>query len=75
LRLKAGKTKAGKGLYSRKRPFVHMRFGSVDAALKILLREAEFVEGVDKGYVSIEGSPEYAARLNDLMMRVQALIT
>ena len=75
LRVKAGKTKAGKGLYTRKRPFVHMKFGSVDAALKILLREAEFVEGVDKGYVSIEGSPEYAAQLNDLMMRVQALTT
>jgi hypothetical protein len=75
LRVKAGKTKAGKGLYTRKRPFVHMRFSSVDAALKILLREAEFVEGVDKGYVSIEGSPEYAAQLNDLMMRVQALTT
>ncbi len=75
LRVKAGKTKAGKGLYQRKRPFVHMKFGSVDAALKILLREAEFVEGVDKGYVSIEGSPEYASQLNDLMMRVQALTT
>jgi len=75
LRVKAGKTKAGIGMYTRKRPFVHMRFGSVDAALKILLREAEFVEGVDKNYVSIEGSPEYAAQLNDLMMRVQALTT
>ncbi len=75
LRVKAGKTKAGKGLYQRRRPFIHMRFGSVYAALKILLREAEFVEGVDKGYVSIEGSPEYAAQLNDLMMRVQALTT
>ena len=75
LRVKAGKTKAGKGLYTHRRPFVHMRFGSVEAALKILLREAEFVEGVDKGYVSIEGSPEYAAQLNDLMMRVQALTT
>jgi len=75
LRVKAGKTKAGKGLYQHRRPFVHMKFSSVDAALKILLREVGFVEGVDKGYVSIEGSPEYAAQLNDLMMRVQALTT
>ncbi|GMT45810.1 MAG: hypothetical protein IEMM0006_1642 [bacterium] len=75
LRVKAGKTKAGKGLYQRRRPFVHMKFSSVDAALKILLREAGFVEGVDKGYVSIDGSPEYAAQLNDLMMRVQTLTT
>ncbi len=75
LRVKAGKTKAGKGMYQRRRPFVHMKFSSVDAAIKILLREAEFVDGVDKGFVSIEGSPEYAAQLNDLMMRVQTLTT
>ncbi len=75
LRVKAGKTKAGKGIFQHKRPFVHMQFGNVDAALKILLKESEFVEGVDKGYVSIEGSPEYAAQINDLMMHVQALTT
>lgn len=73
LRVKAGKTKAGRGFYQRKRSFVHMKFSSVDGALKVLLKDLEFVEAVDKQYVSIEGSPEYASNLNDFMMRIQAL--
>ena len=75
LRVKAGKTKAGRGFYQRKRPFVHMKFGSIDGALKVLLKDVEFVEAVDKQYVSIEGSPEYAANINDFMMKVQSLTT
>ncbi len=38
-------------------------------------KEVEFVEGVEKGMVRIDGSPEYAANLNDYMMRVQTLLT
>jgi len=75
LRVKAGKTKAGRGFYTRKRPFVHMKFASVDSALKILLKDVEFVEAVDQHHITIEGSPEYAANINDFMMTVQALIT
>jgi len=74
LRVKAGKTKAGRGLYKRKRPFVHMQFDSVDGALKVLLKDAPFVEAVDKKYVTIEGSPEYANSINDFMMTIQSLI-
>jgi hypothetical protein len=75
LRVKAGKSKAGRGFYKRKRPFVHMEFNGVDGALKVLLKDVEFVEAVDKNYIRIEGSPEYAANLNDFMMRIQALTT
>ena len=75
LRVKAGKTKAGRGLYKRKRPFVHMRFNGIDGALKVLLKDVEFVEAVDKHHIKIEGSPEYAANLNDFMMQIQALTT
>lgn len=74
LRVKAGKTKAGRGFYKRKRPFVHMKFSSIDAALMVLLKDAPFVEAVDKNYVSIEGSPEYANSINDFMMTIQSLI-
>jgi len=74
-RVKAGKTKAGRGFYKRKRPFVHMKFDSIDGALKVLLKDVEFVDAVDKKYVAIEGSPEYAANINDFMMRIQALTT
>ena len=74
-RVKAGKTKSGRGFYKRKRPFVHMKFDSIDGALKVLLKDVEFVDAVDKKYVEIEGSPEYAANINDFMMRIQALTT
>ena len=75
LRVKAGKTKAGRGFYTRKRPFIHMKFASIDSALKILLNDVAFVEAVDQHHITIEGSPEYANNLNDFMMTVQNLIT
>ena len=75
LRVKAGKSKAGRGLYKRKRPFVTMRMNGLDGAMAVLLRDVEFVEAVSKGYVNVEGAPEYAAQMNDYMMRIQALTT
>jgi len=75
LRVKAGRTKAGRGVYKRRRPFVHFRFNTVDGALKVLLKEVEFVEAVEKDCVSIDGSPEYSAQLNDLMAVLQGMMT
>ena len=75
LRVRGGRTKAGRGVYERRRPFVAMRFHGVDGALAVMNKEVDFVDGVGKGYVRIDGSPEYAANLNDFMMRVQSLLT
>lgn len=75
LRVKNGRTKAGRGIYTRRRPFVHFRFSSVTAAMKVLLKEVGFVEGVEAGYVTIDGSPEYSAQLNDHMAVLQGLMT
>lgn len=75
LRVKAGKSKAGRGYYTRKFPFVHMKFHGAAGALPVFLNEVEFVQAVDRGYVTVEGAPEYAAQLNDYMQRIQALIT
>ncbi len=74
VRIKAGKSKAGRGLYTRRRPFVHIRFSSVDGALPVLLNDVEFVAAVGQNRVSVEGSPEYGAQLNDFMQRIQALL-
>ena len=75
LRVKAGKSKAGRGYYKRKLPFVHMKLNGAQNALPVFLNEVEFVEAIAKGYVFVEGSPEYAAKMNDFMQRIQALIT
>ncbi|HQP95795.1 MAG TPA: hypothetical protein PLY68_06310 [Myxococcota bacterium] len=75
LRIRGGRTKSGRGVYTRRRPFVHFRFSSVDGALKVLLKEVEFVQGVESGCVAIDGSPEYAAKLNDFMAVIQGMMT
>ncbi|MDR1538644.1 MAG: hypothetical protein LBU32_11735 [Clostridiales bacterium] len=75
LRVKAGKTKSGHGIYQRRSPFVLFRFMSVEGALKVLLKEVAFVSGVEQGCVEIVGSPEYASQLNDLMAMLQGMLT
>jgi len=52
-----------------------MRLNGLDGAMAVLLRDVEFVDAVGKGFVSIEGAPEYAAQMNDYMMRIQAMTT
>lgn len=75
LRVKAGRSKGGRGTYQRRRPFVHFRFQGVDGALPVLLKDVEFVESVARGYVVVDGSPEYAAQLNDFMSHLQGMLT
>ncbi len=52
-----------------------MKLNTAENALPVFLNEVEFVEAISKGYVEVEGSPEYAAKMNDFMQRIQALIT
>lgn len=75
LRIKAGKSQAGRGLYARRRPFVHMKFNGVDGALPVMLNEVSMVEAVGQGLLSIEGSPEYGGDLGNFMARIQNLIS
>ena len=75
LRVKAGQSRSGHGVYARRSPFVHFRFLSVEGALAVLLKDVQFVEGVEKGYVETIGSPEYAMALNDFMAVLQARLT
>ena len=75
LRVKAGKTKAGRGVYKRRRPFVHMKFNGVDGAFPIVMNDIDMVAAVKRGYLNIEGSPEYGGNIGDFMVRIQDLIT
>ena len=75
LRVKAGQSKSGHGVYTRRSPFVLFHFFSLDGALKVLGKECEFVEGVEKGYVETIGCPEYACYLNDYMAILQGMLT
>ena len=75
LRVKAGNSKAGRGIYERKAPFAHFHFFSVDGALNVLLKKRDFVGSVEASDVEIIGAPEYAAQLNDIMSILQDLLT
>jgi len=75
LRIKAGKSKSGHGVYTKRKPFVHFRFKSIQGAIAVLQKDVEFVSGVEKGYVETIGSPEYACYLNDYMAILQGMLT
>ncbi|HPC18329.1 MAG TPA: hypothetical protein P5318_18385 [Candidatus Hydrogenedentes bacterium] len=75
LRVKAGKTKAGRGYYTRRKPFVHMKFNGADAALKVLSNSVDTVQAIAQGYVVNDGSPEYGGQIGDFMQRVAALVS
>lgn len=70
-----GNSKAGRGIYERKAPFVLFHFKSIDGALNVLLKKREFVESVEKGDVEVIGAPEYGVQLNDIMAVLQDMLT
>lgn len=75
LRVKAGKSKSGHGVYTRRSPFVHFHFLSVEGAIKVLQKEVPFVRAAELGYIETIGSPEYAVQLNDFMAILQSMLT
>ena len=74
IRIKRGKTKAGRGLYTRRKPFIDMQFESVDSAIKVLTNEVDLVDAVKEGYLSQIGSPEYGAKLGSYMLKIDQWI-
>ncbi|NLA10572.1 MAG: hypothetical protein GX883_00400 [Firmicutes bacterium] len=71
LRVKYGQTKAGRGVYSRKSPFVLLSFPNPAGCIAILSGKP-FVEAVVEGCVEIIGAGDsYAITFNDRMMDIQ----
>lgn len=62
LRIKAGKSRAGRGDYKRAMPFFTLRFDNLDSALGILLGTDDMLEAVKAGHLIMDGAPEFAAR-------------
>ena len=74
LMVQAGQSKCGRGIYERRRPFVTFHFRDVDGGLAVVGGTVPFVESAEKGYITMIGSPEYSAVLNDYMSRIQAIL-
>ncbi len=75
LKIKAGQTKAGRGFYTLRKPFVHMRFPDIDSAIPVLTNSVDTVQAMAQGLLLTEGSPEYAAKLGDFMLKIADLLT
>lgn len=72
IRVKAGKTKAGKGEYKRAMPFFTMKFNNLDSALGILMSIDDMLDSVREGKLIMEGAPEFGAQIGEYMLTVGA---
>lgn len=75
LRVKKGKTKAGKGLNTRRKPFVHMIFSGTEGAFKVLTGQIGNVEAMKQGYLVVDGSPEYGKEIAAIMKKIEAMVS
>ncbi len=73
MRVKAGKTRAGRGEYKRSKPFFCMKFDTAAHALMILLGTGDMLQMTKDKQLIMEGAPEFGAKIGDYMMIVGAL--
>ncbi len=74
LRIKAGKSRSGRGTYKRAMPFFTMRFDTLDSALGILLSTDDMLDSTKKGKLIMDGAPEFGAQIGEYMLTVAAFV-
>ncbi|MDR2686757.1 MAG: hypothetical protein LBB75_03325, partial [Oscillospiraceae bacterium] len=72
IRVKAGKSRAGRGEYKRAMPFFTLRFDCLDSALGILMDTDDMMDATKAGRLIMDGAPEFGAQLGDFMLQVAA---
>ena len=70
IRIKAGKSRAGRGEYKRAMPFFTLRFNNLDSALGILMSTDDMLESTRTGKLIMDGAPEFGAQLGAYMIMV-----
>lgn len=75
LRIKGGRSKAGRGVYTRRRPYVLLNFPDIDGAFDVLTQKVGIVEAVREGKVRQEGAMEGGKEIGNLMQRIEAITT
>ena len=73
IRIKAGKSRAGRGEYKRAMPFFTLRFDSFDSALGTLLGTDDMLDAVKAGRIVMDGAPEFGGQFGTFMLAVGAL--
>lgn len=72
LRIKAGKSRAGRGEYKRAKPFFCLKFDNVADALDILMGNADMLDYTKKGKLIMEGAPEFGGQIGNYMLQIAA---
>lgn len=70
IRVKAGKTRAGRGEYKRAMPFFTLRFSSYDAALGTLLGIDDMLDATKNGRIIMDGGPEFGATFGAFLLTI-----
>ena len=70
IRIKAGKSRAGRGEYKRAMPFFTLRFDTLDAALGTLLGIDDMLTAVKQGHIIMDGAPEFGGQFGGFMLAV-----
>lgn len=70
IRIKAGKSRAGRGEYKRAMPFFTFRFDSFKSALGILLGTDDMLESVKTKKLIMDGAPEFGGQIGEFMFMV-----
>lgn len=74
LRMARGRIQAGRGIYSKRRPFVHYVFPSAAGAYRVFSGHKSSMEGLLRGDVRPDGSPEYSRKLSILLQKADELL-
>ncbi len=51
-----------------------MKFNGVKGAFPVVMNDVDMVTAMKKGYLMVEGSPEYARDMGDFMVKIQNMI-
>ena len=70
IRIKAGKSRAGRGEYKRAMPFFTLRFNNLDSALGILMSTDDMLEATKTGRLIMDGGPEFGAQIGGFMLEI-----
>lgn len=70
IRIKAGKSRAGRGEYKRAMPFFTLRFASYKDALGTLLGIDDMLESTKSGKLIMDGGPEFGAQFGGFLLTI-----
>ena len=74
LRIKAGKSRAGRGEYKRAMPFFTLRFDSFKSALGTLLGIDDMLDATKNGRIVMDGGPEFGAQFGGFLLTVGSYV-